>query len=106
MAGLACSSRVFAFIGAVPSIVVGSVFLYLSAYQIAAGLAVAAEEAGRFQMEDGLVMGLPLLLGTVVAFAPAPWVAAFPLPLRPIAGNGFLVGVVAVLILEHVVFRR
>jgi xanthine/uracil permease len=106
MACLACSSRVFAFIGSVPSIVVGSVFLYLSSYQIAAGLAVAAEEAGRFQMEDGLVMGLPLLLGTVVAFAPAPWVAAFPLPLRPIAGNGFLVGVVAVLIMEHVVFRR
>ncbi len=106
MACLACSSRAFAFIGTVPSIVVGSVFLYLSAYQIAAGLAVAAEEAGRFQMEDGLVMGLPLLLGTVVAFAPASWVAAFPLLLRPIAGNGFLVGVVAVLILEHVVFRR
>jgi len=65
---------------------------------------VAAEEAGRFQMEDGLVMGLPLLLGTVVAFAPASWVAAFPQLLRPIAGTGFLVGVVAVLILERVVF--
>ncbi len=106
MACLACSSRVFAFIGAVPSIVVGSVFLYLLSFQIAAGLAVAAGESGRFQMEDGLVMGLPLLLGTVVAFMPAPLIASFPPSLRPIAGNGFLVGVVAVLILEHVVFRR
>jgi xanthine/uracil permease len=106
MACLACSSKAFTLLGAVPPIVVGAVFLYLSAYQIAAGLAVAAEGTGRFQMEDGLVMGLPLLLGTVVAFMPAPWVAAFPPILRPIAGNGFLVGVVTVLILEHVIFRR
>ena len=106
LACLACSSRALALIGAVPSVVVGSVFLYLSAYQIGAGLAVASEEAGRLHIEDGLVMGLPLLLGTIVAFMPAPWVASFPPILRPIAGNGFLVGVVAVLILEHVIFRR
>ncbi|HUJ70192.1 MAG TPA: solute carrier family 23 protein [Syntrophorhabdales bacterium] len=106
MACLACSSRAFTLIGAVPPIVVGSIFLYLSAYQIAAGLAVAAGDAGRFEIEDGLVMGLPLLLGTVVAFMPAPWVAVFPPLLRPIAGNGFVVGVVAVLLLEHVIFRR
>jgi len=106
MACLAFSSRAVALIGAVPSIVVASVFLYLSAYQIGAGLAVAAEEAGRFQLEDGLVMGLPLLLGTIAAFMPTEWVATFPPLLRPVAGNGFLVGVVTVLIMEHVVFRR
>lgn len=106
MAGLACSSKAFAFIGAVPSLVVGSVFLYLSSYQIAAGLAMAAEEAGRFELEDGLVMGLPLLLGTIVAFMPTAAVTSFPPLLRPIAGNGFLVGVIAVLVLEHVIFRH
>ena len=106
MACLACSSRAFAFIGAVPSVVVGSVFLYLSSYQIAAGLAMAAEEAGRFELEDGLVMGLPLLLGTIVSFLPGTLVNTFPPLLRPIAGNGFLVGVVAVLVLEHIIFRK
>jgi xanthine/uracil permease len=106
MACLACSSRAFALIGAVPSVVVGAVFLYISAYQIAAGLAVAAEETGRFQLEDGLVIGLPILLGTIVSFLPATLVTSFPPLLRPIAGNGFLVGVVAVLMLEHVIFRK
>ena len=106
MACLAFSSRAVALIGTVPSIVVASVFLYLSAYQIGAGLAVAVEESGRFQVEDGLVIGLPLLLGTITAFMPAEWVATFPPLLRPIAGNGFLVGVVTVLVMEHVVFRR
>ncbi len=106
MGCLACSSRAFALIGAVPSVVVGSVFLYLSSYQIAAGLVMAAEEAGTFQIEDGLVMGLPLLLGTIVAFMPAAVVQSFPPLVRPIAGNGFLVGVVAVLVLEHLIFSR
>jgi uracil permease len=85
---------------------VGSVFLYLSSYQIAAGLVMAAEGAGTFHLEDGLVMGLPLLLGTIVAFMPTTVVQSFPALLRPIAGNGFLVGVVAVLVLEHLIFRR
>ncbi|HME45450.1 MAG TPA: solute carrier family 23 protein [Syntrophorhabdales bacterium] len=106
MGCLACSSRAFALIGAVPSVVVGSVFLYLSSYQIAAGLVMAAEETGTFQIEDGLVMGLPLLLGTIVAFMPAAVVQSFPPLLRPIVGNGFLVGVVAVLVLEHLIFSR
>lgn len=106
MAGLACSTAAFAYIGAVPSLVVGSVFLYLMTYQVAAGLAMAAEHAEGFDLEDGLVTGLPVLLGTVVSFMPPASVASFTPLLRPIAGNGFLVGVVAVLILEHVVFRR
>lgn len=103
---LGCSSRAFAVIGAAPSLVIGSVFLYLMAYQIAAGLMMATEEGGGFQLEDGLVMGLPLLLGTIVAFMPAGVAASFPPFLRPIAGNGFLVGVVGVLLLEHLIFRR
>jgi xanthine/uracil permease len=106
MVCLAFWSRGFAFISAVPSVVIGSVFLYLMSYQVAAGLVMAAEETGRFELEDGLVMGLPLLLGTVVAFAPPALVASFAPLLRPIAGNGFLVGVVAVLVLEHFVFHR
>jgi hypothetical protein len=37
---------------------------------------------------------------------PAAVVQSFPPLLRPIAGNGFLVGVVAVLVLEHLIFSR
>jgi xanthine/uracil permease len=106
MACLACSSKAFALIGTVPSVVVGAVFLYISSYQIAAGLTVAAEETGRFDLEDGLVMGLPLLLGTIISFLPGTVVGSFPPLLRPIAGNGFLVGVAAVLVLEHIIFRK
>lgn len=106
MAGLACWTGAFAFIGAVPSLVVGSVFLYLMTYQVAAGLVMAAEQMKKLELEDGLVTGLPVLLGTVVSFMPPAFVTSLAPLLRPIAGNGFLVGVVAVLVLEHAVFRR
>jgi xanthine/uracil permease len=106
MACLAFSAKAFALIGAVPSLVVGSVFLYLMSFQIASGLVMASEDAGAFQMEDGLVMGLPLLLGTIVAFMPAALVESFSPLIRPIAGNGFVVGVVAVLVLDHLIFPR
>jgi xanthine/uracil permease len=106
MAGLACWTAVFASIGAVPSLVVGSVFLYLMTYQVAAGLLMAAEQTKKLDLEDGLVTGLPVLLGTVVSFMPPASVASFAPLLRPIVGNGFLVGVVAVLVLEHAVFRK
>jgi len=49
---------------------------------------------------------LPILLGTVVAFLPPDVLHTFPAVLRPVVGNGFVVGVAAALILEHGVFRR
>jgi xanthine/uracil permease len=106
MALLAFSPLVIGFLGSVPSVVVGSVFLYLLSYQVAAGLTVASEGVRALDLETGLVIGLPALLGTVVAFLPATVVVTFPAVLKPVAGNGFLVGVVTVLILEHIVFRR
>lgn len=94
-------------LASVPSVVIGCVLLYIATSQFAFGLVVVFGEGkdGRFDSDDGLVIGLPVLLGTVIAFLPADLVATFPVILRPILGNGFVVGVIAVLVLEHLVFR-
>lgn len=96
------------FIGNVPSVVVGAVLAYTMTSQVAAGLIVAFREAGEegFQYEKGLVLGLSILLGIVVAFFPENVLNSFPSFLRPVAGNGFVAGVVSALFLEHVVFRE
>jgi xanthine/uracil permease len=96
---------VVAFIGNIPSVIVGIVLMYIMCSQIAAGLTVAFGSRN-FNFEDGLVMSLPLMLGIIVSFLPGEAVATFPPLLVPIIGNGFVVGVLAVLIMEHVVFRR
>ena len=51
------------------------------------------------------MIGLPVLMGTVVSFLPGRVLGGFPLFLRPLLGNGFVVGVLAALLLEHGVLR-
>lgn len=95
-------------VSSIPSVVIGCVLLYILTSQVSAGLLVAFErqDGGRFQFDDGLVIGLPVLLGTIVAFLPAEVLATFPTILKPTLGNGFVVGVVAALALEHVILRK
>jgi xanthine/uracil permease len=105
---LAFSPAVINLLESVPSVVIGCVLLYIATTQVASGLVLAMrdkEEAG-FDFDAGLVIGLSVLLGTVVAFLPADTLNTFPVILRPTLGNGFVVGIVSVLILEHLVFRR
>lgn len=104
LSGLAFFPSLMRAIGSVPSAVIGTVLLYILCFQVSAGLQVLWS-AEAFSLETGLVLGLPLLLANMVAFLPAEIVSAFPLVLRPVLGNGFVVGVALVLILEHLVFR-
>ena len=98
------SPAAIAFLGGVPSVVVGCVMLYILTSQIAAGLLVANQDRV-FQFEDGLVIGLPVLLGTVIAFLPTDVLATFPVVLRPVLGNGFVVGTVGAFLLDRTMFR-
>ena len=101
---LSFSPALIAFIGDVPSVVIGAVLLYIVCTQIAAGLVVAFEARREVRMDDGLILGLPILLGTLIAFLPPEVLSAFPGGLRPVLGNGFAVGVTAALLMEHVIF--
>lgn len=91
--------------GSIPPVVIGSVLLYILCHQVAAGLIIAFRAEKNFSVDHGLVFGLPLLLGTIISFLPESAVGAFPPLLRPILGNGFVVGVLACVILEHGMFR-
>lgn len=99
------SPAAIAFLGGVPSVIVGCVLLYILTSQIAAGLSVANQERD-FQFEDGLVIGLPVLIGTVISFLPTDVLGTFPVVLRPVFGNGFVVGTVAAFLLDRLVFYR
>lgn len=104
LSGLAFFPSLMRVIGSVPSAVIGTVLLYILCFQVSAGLQVLWD-AEAFSLETGLVLGLPLLLANMVAFLPSEIVSTFPLVLKPVLGNGFVVGVAFVLILEHFIFR-
>jgi xanthine/uracil permease len=101
---LSCSPLAMRMISNVPSVIVAGVLLYILTSQVSAGLMVAFKRHQDFQFNDGLVIGLPLLVGTIAAFLPVEVLRTFPVALRPILGNGFVIGVVTVLVLEHLVF--
>ena len=95
-----------AFIGSIPSVVIAGTLIYIISSQISSGLMVAFGSIEEFKFENGLIIGLPLILGTIISFLPVNVVATFPVFLRPILGNGFVVGVVSVLMMEHVIYRN
>jgi hypothetical protein len=47
------------------------------------------------------VIGLPILAGTVTAFLPPAALEGIPAAVRTVAGNGFVVGIVSVLLLDR-----
>ena len=106
---LAFLPRVLFYLSFIPSVVIGTVLLYIMCTQVAAGL-IAAFDAlkalGEPRFDNALLIGLPIMAGIIVAFLPQTVTAAFPATLQPILSNGFVVGIVLSMLLEHVIFRR
>ena len=105
LAACAFSPTFVAVLGAIPGPVMGALLLYLMATQLSSGLSMLVAEKGVTDFSSGVIVGLPLMIGLVVAFTPVPVFGAFPEMLRPVIGNGFVMGTLAVIILEHGVFR-
>jgi len=93
-------------IAVIPSVVIGSTFIYTLCSQLAAGLLLAFNSMKDFRLEYGLIIGLPLMLSILISFLPDTVVMAFPIWLKPILGNGFVVGVLAVMIMEHIIYKK
>jgi len=102
---LAFMPAALALAGSVPPPVVGAVLLFILSAQVSAGIQALCATAGGFRFEHGLVVGLPVLAGTILAFVPAEIAATLPALLQPVFGNGFVVGVLLALVLEHGIFR-
>lgn len=98
--------QVVAVLAAIPSPVMGVVLLYLMAAQVAAAFQMSGTAAAAKDFNGALTIGLPIMLALVVAFLPAEVSNMLPAVLRPIVGNGFVMGVIVVMLLEHVVFRK
>ncbi len=103
---IATSPLVIGYLSSIPGPVIGVVLAFVMVAQISAGLMLGQENNAVKTFDEGLIIGVPLLLGTIVAFLPDTVAAAFPAIVRPLITNGFVVGIVAVLILEHIAYRK
>ena len=90
----------------IPGVVMGAILLYLMATQLAAGLQMLVREKAITDFDSGVVVGLPLMGALLLSFAPEEVLNLIPSLFKPIVGNGFVMGVITVLIMEHLIFKK
>ena len=89
-----------------PSLVIGAIMFYLMITQLASGFNLMQEQKAVLDFESALVIGFPIMLAVLVSFLPPAVVEAIPLIVRPILTNGFVMGVITVIICEHFILGR
>jgi len=106
LVGLAFFQKLAALLASVPNAVVGSALFVTLAAQMGVGISVIVRSGTTMNVRDYIVIGLPLLLGTTASILPAGFLDLFPDSTRALVGNGLIVGIVTVLLLEHVILRN
>jgi uracil permease len=103
LAGLV--SRLNAALAVIPPAVVGAALCVAMASQVGAAINAMTSGGHPLAGRDYLVVGLPVLLGTLVAAAPPGFFSTLPAWIGTIVGNGLVLGILVTLLLEHVVMR-
>jgi xanthine/uracil permease len=104
--GAAFIPKLAAVFTAVPAPVVGAALCVGLGGQVGAGLAIISGQQHRLTGRDYLVIGLPLVVGTLVSLLPAGFFTGMPATLQIFLGNGLIMGILMVLLLEHLLLRR
>jgi len=90
-----------------PPVVIGALMAYMMGTQIASGLMLAVKDRSEgFQYEDALVIGASIFLGLITVFLPEQIISLFHPTLKPLVGNGLVIGVLSAIILEHVALKK
>ncbi|MDE7130057.1 MAG: purine/pyrimidine permease, partial [Alistipes sp.] len=86
----------------IPNPVIGSILLYLMGTQLAASFEMMHSTKSGSTFADALTVSLPVMIALLFTTLPADIV---PQVIRPLVGNGFAMGVITVIIMEHVINR-
>ena len=95
--------KLIAILTAIPNTIIGIVLLYLMGTQLAAALNMLTAEKSANTFNKALIVGLPIMVALLFCIVP---MGAIPPILKPLMGNGFVMGVITVIILEHLIFRN
>ena len=96
------SDRVIWALTAIPNPVIGVILLFLMGTQLAASFEMLHSTQSVRSFGDGLTIGLPLMMAMLFQLMPR---GIMPQIIEPLLGNGFAMGVIVVIIMEHVVNR-
>ena len=71
--------------------------------QIAAALHMVTSSRSVDSFDEGMIIGLPVMVALLFGAIP---MDVIPAIVRPIIGNGFVMGVLTVMLLEHVIMKK
>ncbi|MBP2134116.1 xanthine/uracil permease [Methanomicrobium sp. W14] len=92
---------------AIPPVITGCLLIYVLAAQFSASVSVFfsdMKEKG-FDFDSGIIVGLSVAMGAIASAVPQDVAMKLPVFLQPLLPNGFVVGVLTVLVMEHLVYR-
>lgn len=89
-----------------PSLVIGAIMFYLMVSQLASGFQLMQKQKAVLDFESAIVIGFPVMLAVLISFLPEAVVSSIPLIVRPIFTNGFVMGVIAVIVCEHFIYKK
>jgi uracil permease len=98
--------KLAALLAIIPAPVIGAALCVGLAGQVGAGLAVIGAHQRQLTGRDYLVVGVPVIIGTLVSMLPESFLRVIPTAFQAFLGNGLIVGIVLVLLLEHVLMPR
>lgn len=81
----------------------GVVLLYVMTTQFAAGFQMLVQQKAVIGFNDGVIIGMPLMVALLISFIPGDVIAQIPAMIRPLLGNSLVMGIVMVLLMEHLV---
>lgn len=87
---------------AIPSPVIGVILLFLMGTQLAASFEMMQSARSAATFADALTLGLPIMVALLFQLMPK---GVAPDVIQPLVGNGFAMGVIVVMIMEHVINR-
>lgn len=102
----ACFPAAVAWLTLMPNLVIGILLTYIIVLQLASAFNMIVETHSVKTFEHALTIALPLCAALIVAFMPVSVSDSLPAMLRPILTNGFVVGVLLVVFVEHFVFLK
>jgi len=103
---LAFFPKFLAVLASFPTSVVGAAMITAMAAQIGVGISVITRSGRALDGRDYMVVGIPVLMGGVVSILPQAFFEVFPSTVHALLKNGLVVGIVLVLVLEHLLLRR
>jgi len=103
---LAFFSKFLAILASFPASVVGAAMITAMAAQIGAGISIITRSGRALDGRDYMVVGIPVLMGGLVSILPEAFFGAFPSTIHALLKNGLVVGIVLVLVLEHLLLPK